>query len=951
MNIQPTTLYEHFEVLRREDGSLWSLGAGAMGQTYKALDTRLRCAVALKVIQPETLGRGAATHERFLREARTAASVHHPNIARVFHLGTLTDGQAFYAMEFIEGMTLAEWGGQNGPVPILLALEITLQVTRALVAAAEVDLVHRDIKPANLMLTRAGVAGCEAWSDRDLADLEHAMYSASSPPLVKVIDFGLARTSKRGINGPLTLDGDFVGTPQFASPEQFGQDTEAIDSRSDIFSLGCTLWFLLLGQAPFGGASFEAIQRAKNGPIPVKALRAAAIPPPVIDLLKTMLAREASKRPQSPASLAKAIVQCRRELLAESELLNRATLGFRDSRLTRRDIPPTRRLISWMVLAMVVLLSVGGLFWGASSHFQALKSPPNAAVAGGVDSDALATAAPEQSVAVLPFTNLSDDRTNGYFTEGLQDSILTRLAKLASLKVTSVSSTQSYGAKSVGVAVIARQLGVSYLLLGSVQKAGSTVRVNVQLIRAATAEHVWADSYDRSADNLFSVESEVAQAVAGRLHVQLGGREQTALAARPTGNAEAYDAYLRGLAFLLRPYTRLEDSLEAVRSFQKAVRLDSDFALGWASLARAAAFAYLRQYSAPDSPMPALAREAVQRARALQPDLAEVALAQGYVLYYCEHDYLGAEERFTEALLSSPNDSAALAAHAAVSRRLGHWKQALEDFSRALTLNPRDPALVLSVAETYADLRRFDAAIKYYALGHDLAPDNDEVWFQSADIHLARGDLPGAATALARAHPKPEDGPPEKQLELWLYERHFGEGIAALRSYLALPGVPADDLLWARSRLAWFEEFAGQTEAARRDWMVIRATLEPAWREDSRDTLRFAWLAFARAALGDRDGAVAVARTLHRNVAAGGNLIEAPGVEEILARVLVRTGRHDEAVRVLQTLLTRPYIGMLNASHPLTRASLRLDPEWEPLREDSRFARLFDGPEPPTVFE
>ena len=951
MNIQPTTLYEHFEVLRREDGSLWSLGAGAMGQTFKALDTRLRCAVALKVIQPEILGRGAATHERFLREARTAASVHHPNIARVFHLGTLTDGQAFYAMEFIEGMTVAEWVGRNGPVPILLALEITLQVTRALVAAAEADLVHRDIKPANLMLTRAGVAGCEAWSDRDLADLEHAVYSASSPPLVKVIDFGLARTSKRGLNGPLTLEGDFVGTPQFASPEQFGQDTDTIDSRSDIFSLGCTLWFLLLGQAPFGGASFEAIQRAKSDALPVKTLRAAAIPPPVIDLLKTMLARDANKRPQSPASLAKAIVQCRRELLAESELLNRAALGLRDSLFIRRDIPPTRRLISWMVLTMVVLLSVGGLFWSASSRFQASKSPPKAGVIGRVDSDAIAAAAPEQSVAVLPFTNLSDDRTNAYFTEGLQDSILTRLAKLASLKVTSGSSTRPYQAKPVDAAEIARQLGVSYLLQGSVQKAGNTVRVNVQLIRAATAEHVWADSYDRPLDNMFTVESEVAQAVAVRLHAKLSGEDRLALSVKPTQNPEAYDAYLRGLAFILRPYTTQVDSEEAVRAFQEAVRLDPDFALGWAWLARAASFTYLRQYYDPKSPMPVVAREASLRATALQPDSSETALAQGYVLYYCERNYEGAAASFGRAHRLSPNDSKALEAHASVSRRLGHWRQALDDFAQALVLNPRDPSLILSIAETHADLRRFDDALKYYALAHDVVPDNNEVWYQAADIHLARGDLPGAAASLRKAHPDPSDGPPEKQLEAWLYERHFDAGIAALRAYLALPNLPADDHIWAQGRLAWFEDFAGDTAAARRDWTEVRAALEPAFREDTRDTLRFAWLAFARVALGERTGAVTLARTLHRNVAEGGNLIEAPGVEEILARVLVRTGQLDEAASILGSLLSKPYIGMLNASHPLTRASLRLDPEWDPLRKNRRFAKLFDGPELPTVFE
>ncbi len=945
-----TTLYEHFEILRREDGSLWSLGAGAMGQTFKALDTRLRCTVALKVIQPGLLGRSAATHERFLREARTAASVHHPNIARVFHLGTLTDGQAFYAMEFVDGMTVAEWVGRYGPLPILLALEMTLQVTRALIAAAESDLIHRDIKPANLMLTRAGLAACETWSDRDLADPEHAVHSASGPPLVKVIDFGLARTSKQGLNGPLTLEGDFVGTPQFASPEQFGQDTETIDSRSDIFSLGCTLWFLLVGCAPFGGSSFEEVQRAKGRALPVKTLRAAAVPPPVVELLKAMLARDANKRPQTPTSLAKAIVQCRRELLANSELLHNAALGLRGSRLMPGSVPAWRRVSSWTVLATVILLSVSGMIWGTSSHPKEQNPTQTGLAATKADPIPAAPTAPEQSVAVLPFTNLSDDRGNAYFTEGVQESILTRLAKLASLKVTSGSSTQLFKAQPTNLAEIGRQLGVTYFLQGSVQKAGNAVRVNVQLVRAATAEHVWAENYDRAVDNLFSVESEVAQTVADRLHAQLSGREQRALSTQPTRNPQAYDHYLRGLAFMLRPYTRLDDSAEAVKSFQEAVRLDPDFALAWAWLGRAAAFTYLRQYYDPHSVMPDIARTAARRALELQPDLGEAVLAQGYVLYYCDRDYSKAAGRFEQAHRLLPNDSKPLEAHGLVSRRQGYWKQSLKDLAQALTLDPHDANLVFEIAEGYADLRMFDDALKFYSLGHDFAPDGNEAWFQMADIQQARGDLPAAATLLARTHPMPNEEPNEKQLEQWLYERRFDAGIAALKQVLAQTNLDPEDRTRAQAHLAWFEEYAGDAVAARQGWAEVRAALQPTYREDTRDTLHFAWLAFARAALGDRDGAMSLARNLYTNAAAGGNLIEAPGVEEILARVLVRTGQLDEAAAIVESLLTKPYIGMLNASHPLTRASLRLDPQWDPLRKEKRFGKLFSGPEISSIF-
>ena len=931
-----------------------------MGETYKAVDTRLRCPVALKVIRPGLLGQNTAAHARFLREARTAASVHHPNIARVFHLGELTTGHAFYAMEFIDGETLAERVYRGGSLSISLALEITLQITRALIAASEADLIHRDLKPANLMLTPAGVAACETWTDAMFRHTTDAGNIASDPPLVKVIDFGLARTIKRGADGPLTTNGDFVGTPQYASPEQFGHDTEAIDSRSDIFSLGCTLWFMLIGHPPFSGRSLEEIQRLKERTPSVKVLRATAVPEPVISLLKTMLAPQASKRPQTPKALAKAIILCRKELCNPG-----------GPRLLAAVRPQSDSTISvgwskhpgWGWVA-VVILGIGGIIWSVATRPEIFRAKPAAAAMDGVvdqsqpaskdgvvDQSQPASKITEGSVAVLPFKNLTDQPGNAYFAEGIQNSILTRLTKLASLKVTSGVSTQGYTGESANAAEIARQLGVAYLVEGSVQRTGDTLRVIVRLVRAATAEHVWAESYDGSPGNLLTVESDVVQAVATRLHVPLSGREQLALNIKPTQNPAAYEAYLRGLAFLLRPYTGRSESEEAVKAFQEAVRLDPDFALGWAWLARAAAFAYLRQYYDPKSAMPAVAREAAGRALVLQPDLGEAVLAQGYVLYYCDRDYPRATVCFEQAHRLLPGDSKPLEAHGYVSRRTGRWRQALRDFAQALVLNPRDPALVLCIAESHADLRQFDEALKYYSLAHDLVPENSVTWYQTADIHQGRGDLPGAAAALAQAHPSPDEEPPAKQQEQWLYERRYDLGIAALRTFLARSDVSTDDRILARAHLAWFEEYAGDAAAAREDWKATRAALEPAYHEDTRDSLRFAWLAFARAALGDREGAVAIARTLHRNVAAGGNLIEAPGVEEILARVLVRTGQLDEAAAILETLLTRPYIGMLNASHPVTRASLRLDPQWDPLRREKRFAELFSAPEVPTVFE
>ena len=429
---------EHFEILRREDGSAWQLGSGAMGTTYKATDTRLHCLVALKILRPELLSRTPVARMRFLREARTAASVHHPNVASVFHLGELPDGQCFYAMEFIEGETLGERVGRNGPLSVLLALEITLQVTRALAAAARLDLIHRDIKPANLMLTVAGMNACDMFfPERTTTPWQSG--GAENVSLIKLIDFGLARSVKGQGGESLTVAGDFVGTPAFASPEQVSEDEVSIDCRSDIFSLGVTLWFMLTGQQPFAGRTFEETQRLRLRARPLKHLRQAAVPEPVITLLRTMLATDPAHRPQTPTALVEAIVRCRYEVTSR---LVRSHSGSGDG---QPCLVPFSRKLNWQEVSLAVSLLLL-LFLGATaawmSRFQAEKFVSTAPSDHPSLGDAII---PENSIAVLPFENLSRDPDNVFFTEGIQDEILTDLAKASSLKVISRTSVRQYG--------------------------------------------------------------------------------------------------------------------------------------------------------------------------------------------------------------------------------------------------------------------------------------------------------------------------------------------------------------------------------------------------------------------------------------------------------------------------------------------------------------------------
>jgi serine/threonine protein kinase len=473
-----------YVIERCEDGSLYELGRGAMGVTYRAVDTTLQRKVALKIIKTGAATRSAEARERFMREARVAAALRHENIATVFQFGIREDtGQCFYAMELIEGETLEQRVRRTGPLDALTTINIALQVTAALVAAEERGLVHRDLKPGNLMLVDGGKKGDSS---------------------VKVIDFGVAKAISEKTNAMAITHGGFVGTPAFASPEQF--TSAPIDVRSDIYSLGATLWFALTAKTPFGGQNIEEIRGAQqsNAP-PIEQLKAAHVPHRLRALLRCMLAVEPAARPGT------------HELAARLRCCAPQTVARRRTRVA-------------VAAAAVVILA-------ASAFFSRMRST---------------LAAPEKSIAVLPFENLSRDPDNAYFADGIQDEILTRLSKMADLKVISRTSTQHYKSAPENLAEIAKQLGVAHILEGRVQKSGDAVRVNVQLIKAANDSHLWADTFDRKLTDMFSVESEVAKAIADQLRAHLTGQEEQVIAAKPTDNVEAYDAYLRGLAYSLK---------------------------------------------------------------------------------------------------------------------------------------------------------------------------------------------------------------------------------------------------------------------------------------------------------------------------------------------------------------------------------------------------------------
>src|SRR2546429_1323599 len=548
----------------------------------------------------------------------------------------------------------------------------------------------------------------------------------------------------------------------------------------------------------------------------------------------------------------------------------------------------------------------------------------------------------QKSIAVLPFENLSEDKANAYFADGIQDEILTRLSKIADLKVISRTSTQHYKSAPENLPEIARQLGVAHILEGRVQKSGDAVRVNVQLIKAANDSHLWADTFDRKLTDIFSVESEVAKAIAEQLRAHLSGREEQEIAARPTDNPEAYDAYLRGLAYTLKTATTPANALGAQKYLREAVRLDPKFALSWALLSYVDSRGYLTESLQPTVALREEARQAAETALTLQPNLGEAVLAKGAYHYFCLKDYDTAVHYFEQARQFLPNSSRIPESLAYVARRRGQWDRCEAYFIEAERLDPRNVYLLTQHAYSYICLRRFPEAVRKLDKVLDIIPDDVDTIAAKAGIAQAEGDLPRAAALLAPLHPNADDASAlETQVYQAILERRPAQIIPRLKEILAKPD-PALGYFNGELRvwLGWAQEVAGDHAAAQESWRQARSELESFLKEQPENDLLIGDLALTNMGLGDIAAALALseqaiaANPIEKDVADG------PIPIEILARVAARMGEPDRAIAALQKLLSIPYEGALAANVPLTPALLRLDPMFDPLRNDPRFQKL-----------
>jgi TolB-like protein/class 3 adenylate cyclase/Flp pilus assembly protein TadD len=554
---------------------------------------------------------------------------------------------------------------------------------------------------------------------------------------------------------------------------------------------------------------------------------------------------------------------------------------------------------------------------------------------------ASAPGVPEKSIAVLPFENLSSDKENAYFADGIQDEILTRLAKIADLKVISRTSTQHYKSTPENLPEIAKQLGVAHIVEGSVQKSGDSVRVNVQLIKAANDSHLWADTFDRKLTDIFSVETEVAKAIADQLRAKITGREEQVIDAKPTDNVEAYDAYLRGLAYTLKAGNTTVNVLAAQKYFREAVRLDPKFAISWALLSIVDARGYISLSLQPTIALREEARQAVETALTLQPNLGEAILAKSQYHYGCLKDFDAAERYLEQARQFLPNSSRIPESLAYVTRRRGQWDRSESYFNEAERLDPRNVNLLNQHALLYIARRRFQEATRKIDQVLDITPDDVDAMTLKATIAQAEGDLPRASELLAPLHPTPGDFALETQVHQAILERRPAQIIPQLKEILARPN-PALGFLNGELRflLGWAQEVAGDQASAQETWRLARSELESFFKDQPENSQLIGDLALTNMGLGDKTAALALIDRATAVNPIEKDALGGPFPIEILARLSARTGDSDRAIAALQKLLSIQYRGPPFWGSPITPALLRLDPMFDPLRNDARFQKL-----------
>jgi TolB-like protein/predicted Ser/Thr protein kinase len=869
---------------------LEEIGRGGQGVVYRARQKSLNRTVALKVIG---LGHWAteAHVKRFRLEAEAAARLEHPGIVPIYEVGE-RDGSCYFSMKFVEGGQLDEVV-RHEPMPIRRAVEMMVKLARTVHYAHEHGILHRDIKPGNVLLDTKGD--------------------------VHLTDFGLAKLVET--ESAVTNTFDVLGTPSYMAPEQAAGKTRELTATADVYGLGAVFYQLLTGQPPFaGGTTYETIRLVMETEPRRPSLWNRKIDRDLETICLKCLEKDSQKRYQT----AEAFAEDLERWLKHEPIRARPSNVFMRTRKWARRNPATAVLVPSLA-ALVAALGV--IFWNVE------PGPP------------------PTGIAVLPFENLSGDKENAFFADGIQDDILTKLAKVADLKVISRTSVMQYRGER-NTRKIGQALRVSHVLEGSVRKTGGRIHLNAQLIDTRTDNHVWAEQYDRELTDVFAIQNSIAQNIVRQLSSKISLAEKSAMQKKPTQDLEAYELYLRAKALMHSTNTFESDSLEtfsdAANLLEKAVARDPHFALAYSLLAEAHLNRYWQPQAVPDALIKAEA--ALQAAQRLDPDAGETHLAEALFFYWGHRDYDRALEALERAVRLLPNSADVMRLSAQVERRLGRWKEAMRHGVRASELDPKDWMVrdlqILNCLFTGRYVEAHQLADRAIA---DLPEKADYFRYRKCKAALSAGNLPQARTDSAGLRINSNTCDLLGRVPYW--ERNYSEAyrvLAAAEPY-DRPGV-LDSVAYQKALTA---RAAGDLEKAHSAFLAARrlymATLNAGTDlENNPDASTpaeipaavakyfpevLSQLAVVDAGLGRKQEALREAERAVELRPISRDALEGPHVEGNLALVYSWVGERARAIAQLSALVK---VARWQPSY----GELKFDPVWDELRDDPRFAEI-----------
>jgi len=930
----------HYKILNK-------LGSGGMGEVYLAQDIDLDRNIALKVL-PRDMAENPERLERFKREAKAVAALNHPNIVTIHSIEESGDVR-FLTMELIEGDSLDHLITPNG-LDLERVFEIAIPLADALAAAHEKGIIHRDLKPANIMLTREG--------------------------RVKVLDFGLAKlaldepvgadeadeTQLATRTPTLTGEGIVMGTAPYMSPEQL--QGKAIDPRSDIFSLGVVLYEMVTGSRPFQGDSGIALASAilKDSPTTVTEAKA-EIPRHLGRIVHRCLEKDPRSRYQSALDVFNELKGLREEVKSGevtsigSAAIPATTPGVPSGAtaaapatavsgsgavVTDASAPAvvlSSRRPLWFALGAVALVLAVALGWYLTRTGGETSTTAERAVTTADERVSGASTDGRQMIVVLPFENLGPAEDE-YFADGMSEEITSRLSAVGGLGVISRSSARQYKENRPPVQQIGEELGVDFVLEGTVRwersdDGSSRIRVTPQLIRVADDTSVWSDRYDRELEQIFEVQSEIAETVTEAVGVTLVDSERQAISARLTDNVDAYQAYLRGLENFHHPDFSEESLGTAVSMFRRATELDPEFGQAWGMLSYAISRYnwFLGEFSTDWVPE---AKAAAERALSINAQLAEGKLALGFVHYYGDRDYEAALRVFQDLANDRPNDSDVAASLAFILRRLGRLEEAIEQLERSIELNPKNADRLVELATTYARLRRYDEALVAIDRAIALIPDQVGAYTNKMQILYSRdGDIEAARRVMEKI--------PNQEGEFALYSR-AGQLIPEQRydeALLLLERSPLKDFGNATGSYypkvlleAHLHALEGEQRLAEANAEHAISLLEPFIQANPNSAFSHGFLAEAYALAGRNEEAMRMAQEavdlfpIDKDAMYGAQML----VEQCF--VLNLAGREEEALDTLELVLSIPA--------PLSIYDVLIDPRYQPIHDNPRFRALVE---------